>query len=183
MRSRALILPLLLLLGCAGSRLDADLAPQYAAAPDSDRVLSTLTYTLAADPALNRFLAEIADAFLRHDWRALAYTLDADEYAAQFALMKSEGREDAEVVAQILEETFSLRMVGNVLLPRERRRVDQPFAGLERVRQIEFVSVESSREAFWEVTGQVSLDDRTKRSLSVTLTNQDGAWRVIVPQG
>ena len=183
MRFAAFALPLLLLIGCAGSRPDADLAPQYAAAPDSDRVLSTSVYTLADDPAVNRFLAEIADAFLRHDWRALAYTVDAEEYAAQFAFMKSGGRADADVVSQILEETFGLALVGNTIFPDGLRRADRPVAGLERLRHIEFASVESAWDEVLQVEGQVTLDDRTSRSLSFFVTTRDGAWRVVVPQG
>ncbi|NNF57123.1 MAG: hypothetical protein HKN04_02680 [Rhodothermaceae bacterium] len=182
MRFAAFILPLLLLIGCSSTRPDANLPPQYAAAPDSDSVLSAPVYTLAADPAVNRFLAEVADAFLRHDWRALAYTVDAEEYAAQFAFMKSEDRADADVVSQILEETFGLNTVGNTLFPDGLRRADRPFAGLSRLRHVEITAVDASGE-IRQVDGQVSLADRTKRSLSFFVTNQDGAWRVVVPQG
>jgi hypothetical protein len=164
MRAAAFLLPLLLFIGCSSTRPDPNLPPQYAAAPDSDTVLSTPVYTLADDPGLNGFLAEVADAFLRHDWRALAYTVDANEYAAQFVFVKSGDRADADVVSQILEETFGLAFV-------------------ERLRGIEFVSVEPAWDEVLQVDGHVMLDDQTSRSLSFTVSNRDGAWRVVVPQG
>lgn len=168
--------------GCSVSRLETDLPPQYAAAAESETVLSAPVYDLSGEPGLNGFISEISNAFMRHDWRDLSYMLHPSDYAEQFSFIRNGSGSDAEAVAQVLEETFSLRMIGNVLLPNELRRANRPFDGLNRIRGVQISSVEPRGEYF-DVEGTVTLDDRTSRSLSFAVSRATGTWQVVVAMG
>jgi hypothetical protein len=135
-----------LLAACSGARPGADLPPQYAAAPaapTADLAASVLPVLPTGDPALDRLLTEVASAFERHDWRALAYTLDAAAYAEQFAFLREGGRSSEAAAAQVLEETFDLGTVGNEVFPLGLDRETRPFAGLDRIHTISLVNSSS----------------------------------------
>lgn len=183
---RCLLLTLALaLVGCAGTRPEAGLPPQYAAAPaapTADPARSDLDVLPTGDHRLDRFLTDVAGAFERHDWRALAHTLDPDAYAEQFAFMQEGGRSAEAAVSQILEETFDLGTVGNAVYPDGLRRDERPFAGLDRIRVVMLDAVDH-REGAITVEGRVRLDDRTSRRLTFQIIDVGGAYRVVVPMG
>ncbi|MDX1440797.1 MAG: hypothetical protein R3284_12935 [Rubricoccaceae bacterium] len=178
-----LVSVLVILWGCGGVRPGGELLPQYAAAPTANATIPRPSYELDDERGLSRFVEEIAEALMRHDIRTLAYMLHAGDYAQQFAFMKGDDRSDEEVVAQIIEETYGLRVVGNVLLQPELRNPEQPFAGLNRIRSVDVWTAEENRPGFWDIEGHVGLDDRTSRSLTFTIYKPDGEWHVVVPQG
>ena len=179
------VLLLIGLAGCAGSRPGADLPPQYAAAPvapTADAARTDLEVLPTGDVALDAFLVTIAGAFERHDWRALAMSLDPAEYAEQFQFMSSDGRPDEAAVSQILEETFGLGYANNSIYPDGLRRNERPFVGLDRIRGVMIERLVPSGD-FQSVEGRVTLDDRTSRTLSFLLSHTDGVYRVVVPMG
>lgn len=173
------------LAGCTGSRPGADMPRQYAAAPPAptaDVGQTDLGAVPTGDPALDALLTDIAGAFERHDWRALAYALDPDEYLEQFGLIRHHGPSDAAAVSQVLEETFNLGTVGNLIYPDGLRRAERPFAGLDRIRHVSIDSAVPDGD-FIPVEGRVVLDDRTSRTLSFFVSQSDGVYRVVVPMG
>ncbi|MDX1420468.1 MAG: hypothetical protein R3181_10925, partial [Rubricoccaceae bacterium] len=115
---------------------DLDRLPQYAAAPQGvpDPMPRAYDIPPSGDPALDRLLLGVVGSIDKHDWRRLAYTLDEADYAAQFALMRGGGRSAEAAVARVLEETFGLGTVGNLVFPAGVEREARPFAGLDRVR-------------------------------------------------
>jgi hypothetical protein len=181
-----LLFALVLVAGCAGSRPGADLPPQYAAAPPAIPTTDQLGYDTVStgDGALDSFLLSVAAAFERHDWRRLAYTLDPDGYAEQFAFMRGDGRPSGAAASQVLEETFGLGTAGNTVFPAGLLRADRPFAGLDRVRRVSLTAIRPSGVGeFRTVEGRVTLDDRTSRALSFQITDFGGGYRVVVPMG
>ncbi len=178
----------LALAGCSGSLpAEGNLAPQYAAAPEGEFLTTNLLPSFQTGTHdLDWLLVEFDYAVERGAWRRLVYTFDPDIYAEQFVFMKRDGgdRSDAQIVAQILEETIGLGMVGNNLRPPGGRDAANPFAGLDRIQSIEWTAVDPPGSEFRQVDGLVLLDDGTYRSLSFTVfQTDDGQWRVVVPQG
>lgn len=162
------------------------MAPQYAAAPSSESVRLLIRYRIADEPELNWLLSQITDSIMSHGWRQLAYAFDAEIYAEQFAFMKRANAEpsDADVVAQILEETIGLGMVDNNLSANGARDPENPFAGLNRIQSVEISRVDPPGTEYRQVDGLVTLEDGTSRSLSFSVfLNADGEWNIEVPVG
>lgn len=190
---RFLILASLLLVGCSGGQPGIGLAPQneppqYEAAPNDSLVQSNppLFAQLMAASTLYDFVGLLALAIERHDWYTLAYGLNESDYVEQFTFMKRDDhdRSDADVVAQILAETIGLGMVDNNLRVDGRRDPDDPFAGLNLIRNVEINTVDPSGSEYRQVHGVVTLEDGTSRFLSFTVSlKASGEWRVDVPLG
>ncbi len=188
-----LLLLIVGIVGCSASRPPSGLLPQYAAAPPgpgpiliSDPIAPTYRAAHSGDRALDMFLSRMAIALRDHDWRRLAQGFEAQAYAEQYALMKSENgdRSDADVVAQILAETIGLGNVGNNLNVDGRRNPDNPFQGLDRISDVEQIAVDPPGSAYRQVTGLVILQDGSSRSLSFSvIQDTEGRWRISVPMG
>lgn len=130
------------------------------------------------DPELDDFLAELAAAIDRKDWRGVALRMEPDAFAEQRAFLTEAGRPAA--AAQVIAETLGL---GSLYHDSE------SWEGLDRIRVVTFRqhAVQTpgiaGGEGFDVIEGSVRLDDGTTLPLSFSILSRGGARVVAVPLG
>jgi hypothetical protein len=128
---------------------------------------------------LDVFLAELAAALDRHDWRGVAAAFEPESYAEQWALIDA-SRDNAEASAvQALAETLGMQPI---LRPYD-TLADAPVARLERLQVVTFREVLPGSTGGVQVRGDVRLDDGTRIPLDFSLQPMGDAFVVVVPMG
>lgn len=158
------------------------IAPQYRVLP-SVPATETVAEAQPAVPTgslqLDAFLAELAAALDRHDWRGAAARFDPAAYAEQWALISGAGASDEAAAVQALAETLGMQ---GLLQPYDTFRSD-PLSRLERLRVVTFREVESRRMGVAEVRGDVRLDDGARVPLLFSVQPMGDTYVVVVPMG
>lgn len=176
-----LLLPALLLAACSGSVPSADTDGPYAGIPRADTegpVAMAQPVIPTGDPALDEFLAELAAAIDRHDWRGVAARMDPGAFVEQRALLDADGSD--EPAAQLIAETLGLGRLYH----------DAPgWSGLESIRVVTFrqhgvqTPGIAGGEAYDLIDGTVRLENGQTLPLSFTIAQRGGAHVVLVPLG
>ncbi|MEO0560363.1 MAG: hypothetical protein AAF170_19520, partial [Bacteroidota bacterium] len=171
---------------CASSPPEAVETPEHLLAPQY-RVLPSVPATepvAEAQPAvptgnrqLDAFLAELAAALDRHDWRGVAARFDPAQYAEQWALVTGDGANDGAAAVQVLAETLGMQ---GLLQPIGTFEAD-PVSRLERIQVVTFREVEPRRMGTAQIRGDVRLDDGSRLPLQFSIQPMSDTYAVVVP--
>lgn len=188
MRTLCLIGLFALASACAPSAPDTHETPEHLIATQY-RVLPSVPATepvAEAQPAvptgnrqLDAFLAELAAAIDRQDWRGAASRFDPAPYAEQWALIVGEGRSEVAAAVQVLAETLGVQ---GLLQPYDTFAAD-PIARLDRIQVVTFRDVELSRMGTAQIRGDVRLDDGSRFPLLFSIQPMGDSYAVVVPMG
>jgi len=158
------------------------LATQYRVLPSvpaEEPIAEAAPVVPTGDRQLDAFLAELAAALDRHDWRGAASMLEPDSYAEQWALIDA-SRQNAEASAvQALAETLGMQ---GILRPYD-TLTDAPAARLDRLQVVTFREVIPNLDGSVTVRGDVRLDDGTRFPIDFLLQPMGDTFVVIVPMG
>ena len=158
------------------------LAPQYRVLPsvsDSEPVAEAQPAVPTGNRQLDGFLAELAAALDRHDWRGVAARFDPAQYAEQWAFITGEGASDDAAAVQVIAETLGMQ---RLLQPTDTFEAD-PLSRLGRLRVVTFREVEPRRMGTAQIRGDVRLDDGTRLPLLFSIQPMGDTYAVIVPMG
>lgn len=129
--------------------------------------------------ALDAFLAELAAALDRHDWRGVASRFDPASYAEQWALISDDGASEEAAAVQVLAETLGMQ---DLLQPRDTFGAD-PVSRLERIQVVTFREVDPRRMGTAQIRGDVRLDDGTRLPFQFSIQPMGDGYAVVVPMG
>ncbi|GAB5534684.1 MAG: hypothetical protein Rubg2KO_09330 [Rubricoccaceae bacterium] len=187
MRRIALIALLSVASACSAPRVVSEtpdylLAEQYRvlpAAPTGEPIAEAVPAIPTGDAALDRFLAELAAALDRQDWRGVVARFESESYAEQWALI-NESRQDPEGSAvQVLAETLGMQTILRPFGTLETTLLER----LDRIRVVTLRDVSPSASGTVRVSGDVRLDDNTRLPLDFSLQPMGDTYAVVVPMG
>ena len=158
------------------------LAPQYRALPSvpaGEPIAEAAPVVPTGEASLDVFLAELAAALDRHDWRGVVAAFEPDRYAEQWALIQG-SRDNAEASAvQALAETLGMQ---GVLRPYDTLE-NAPVQRLNRLHVVTFREVVPNSDGSVLVRGDVRLDDGSRHPLDFSLQPMGDTFVVVVPMG
>lgn len=158
------------------------LAPQYRALPSvpaTEPVAEAQPVVPTGTRQLDAFLAELAAALDRHDWRGVAAAFEPESYAEQWALIQESRQNAVASAVQALAETLGMQ---GILRPYDTFE-DAPVDRLERLQVITLREVIPRSAGTVQVRGDIRLDDGSRIPLDFLLQPIGDTYVVVVPMG
>ena len=158
------------------------LAPQYRVLPSvpaEEPIAEASPAIPTGNGQLDVFLAELAAALDRHDWRGVAATFEPDSYAEQWTLIQATRQNPVSSAVQALAETLGMQ---GILRPYDTLD-DAPLQRLERLQVVTIRDVTRQPGGDVQVQGDIRLDDGSRLPLDFLLQPMGDTYRVIVPMG